>query len=186
MKYFAPLILSVLMVFPISASAATLTQVQVNAIISVLIAFGVDQATINAVSLALAPIAPETSVAPLYQPTQPVLDTTPPTINLKPMSSKWQESKLFINGLWGVLGLEEWKYVTDNSKIIGGALNVTVQWSVDGIPFESERKIETGSKKTIFDTTKYMNGEHTLTLRATDSAGNSSRASITITVKNPN
>lgn len=190
MKYISIIVLSALMVFPVSVSAATLTQNQINAIISVLIAFGVDQATINAVSLALAPVAPETSVgsgssATIYQPPQPVLDTQAPKISLNKLSDYWKRFKFFENGLWGVLGLEEWNYVTDNSKVIGEQLNVYIQWSVDGVPIESERKID-NERKTLFDTTKYSSGDHTLTLKATDAAGNSSIASITITIKNPN
>ena len=133
-------------------------------------------------------VAPETSVGTgsattLYQPPQPVLDTDPPRINLKPMSNKWKESKLFPNGLWGVLGLEEWNYVTDNSKVMGEALNVFVQWSVDGVPLEPERKIDI-INKSKFDTTRFSNGGHILILKATDATGNSNTASIQITINN--
>jgi len=188
MKYFAPLLFSVLLMFPASVSAATLTQNQINAIISVLMAFGVDQTTINAVSVALAPVAPETSISnatSTYQPPQPAPDTNPPVVNLQKLTDKWKQFKSFDTGVWGVLGLEEWNYVTDNSKVTGEALNVFVQWSVDGAPIEQEREINWMSKS-ILDTTKYQNGKYTLTLKATDAAGNSSSASITITIKNPN
>ena len=170
MKYIPTIILSVLMVFPVSVSAATLTQVQVNAIISVLIAFGVDQYTIDKVALALAPIAPETSIVQI--------DDIPPVVSLSRTANEWKNSKFFKNGLYGVAGITDWNVVKWEKDII------SIQYFVDGVSAGDPRPAASG--KFALDSTRYSNGEHTLEVRATDSAGNSSRASITITVNNTN
>lgn len=169
------------MIFPVSVSAATLTQNQINAIISVLMAFGVDQATINAVSLALAPVAPETSIAPLYQPPQPVLDTQAPVINLNKLANYFKTNKFFSNGIYGTAGIQESNYISDTGSGVA-----TVQWFVDGVSVAPAHDWNYGNGKFALDVTKYSNGEHTLRVTAVDKAGNSSSASITITVKNPN
>ena len=110
------------MVFPVSVSAATLTQVQVNAIISVLIAFGVDQYTIDKVALALAPIAPETSIVQI--------DDIPPVVSLSRTANEWKNSKFFKNGLYGVAGITDWNVVKWEKDII------SIQYFVDGVSAE--------------------------------------------------
>ncbi|MGD0328657.1 MAG: hypothetical protein ABSB00_03035 [Minisyncoccia bacterium] len=63
MKKITTLLAVLIFIVPSVSFAAGLTQNQVNAIISVLEAFGVDQTTLVAVENALAPSAPETSIS---------------------------------------------------------------------------------------------------------------------------
>jgi hypothetical protein len=56
-------LIGLLILLPVPTLAATLTQVQVDAIVQVLMAFGVDQQTILLVEQSLAPVAPETSIS---------------------------------------------------------------------------------------------------------------------------
>lgn len=63
-------------------------------------------------------------------------------------------------------------------------LPVSVQFTIDGVNFGP--LFTSGPYSLTWDTTKVKNGPHTLSAKATDSAGNKATASpVTVTVSNP-
>ncbi len=63
--------------------------------------------------------------------------------------------------------------------------SLTVEWAVDGGTFQTATyNSSTGFYEDSWDTTAESDGDHTLDARATDSSGNTSSASISVTVDN--
>jgi len=106
-------------------------------------------------------------------------DTVAPRVSLTKLGNEWKNEGFFAEGLYGDVGIEEWNFAKDTE---GGIATVT--WILDGAVIEPERPISTGSFKMVLHTAEYANGEHTLTLRATDKAGNTSEGSVTVIIKN--
>lgn len=129
MKKLAVLVLAAAFLIPSVSSAATLTQPQVDAIISVLQAFGVDQQTVLAVETALAPSAPETSIStPSASPvfggaTQPASSapviaqpcTDVPIIN-------WHEVNMGLPNNGGAYTVRAGQSLRFSTQVLGGCL----------------------------------------------------------------
>lgn len=116
-------------------------------------------------------------------------DKTPPWVSLSRIVNMWKSSTFFktTDGgftLYGTVGIEQdWDVAKDPNSISGSGLT-TLEFFVDGISIGKSTTDAERNNKIAFDTTKFTNGEHTLSVTAKDIAGNVSSASVQIYVKN--
>lgn len=168
------LLISMAFLIPSVSSAASLTQPQVDAIISVLVAFDVDLPTIEAVKAALAPVAPETSIT---EAKSPIVVQTPltqaPRVNMREILNVWRRFFPSDNELgFAIKGeINAW---TD-LLVRQGGVNIPyasqIEYFVDGASVGHPDQIGFGDFRMRLDTTKLANGRHELKIVATNDVG---------------
>jgi hypothetical protein len=193
-----------LLLIPSVSFASSLTQPQVNAIIGILIAFGVDQQTIVSVKADLAGSAPETSInqspAVIIPASSSVQTTYPLRINPVALASYWHSlpsmststSPGFVLSGTGINLYADGLFVGTASQMPENTSQVDYQIDGQDLGHPTLRpgctlpcSIGDGDFIMPIDTTKYANGDHTLTITAVDpSTGNQAIASMTIAIQN--
>ena len=116
-------------------------------------------------------------------------DKTPPWVSLLRIVNMWKGSTFFktVDGgfaLYGTVGIhQDWDVAKDPNSVSGSGLT-TLEFFVDGVSIGKSMTDAERNNKIAFDTTKFTNGEHVLSVTAKDMSGNVSSASAQIYIKN--
>lgn len=142
---------------------------------------------------------PQIQCSPTYPTPQNLMitDVAPPHINFSALTYSWKTTKYFATttnnlsfALYGSISLWSNELVTDIQNcsrmnlIMQSGSAASIEYFVDGASIGKPSSVGLGDYQMPFDTKKYTNGEHSLSITATDADGHTASASTQIYIEN--